>query len=91
MGYTLAERAIYSFSFGRIPVKFGLIQGHRFHAGPQKILIFPFSNSYPSYQRNNKPKKKSTVQAFTQHRNYADTENDVCTHVTESRIWKSTP
>jgi hypothetical protein len=65
MGYTLAEKAIYSFSFGRIPVKFGLIQGHRFHAKPQKILIFPFSNSYPSYQRNNKPKKKHSSGSYT--------------------------
>jgi hypothetical protein len=55
MEYTLAERATYSFSSGRIQVKFDLILGHHFHAEPQKILIFPFSNSYPGYQRNSKP------------------------------------
>jgi len=65
MGYILAERAIYSFSFGRIPVKFGLIQGHRSHVEPQKILIFPFSDFYPSYQRNSRPKKKHSSGFYT--------------------------
>jgi hypothetical protein len=64
MEYTLAERAIYSSFFGRIQVKFDLIQGHHFHAEPQKILIFPFSNSCPGYQRNNKPKKKKHSSGF---------------------------
>jgi hypothetical protein len=59
MEYVLLERAIYSFSFGRIQVKFDLIQGHHFHGEPQKMMISLSSNSCPGHQRNNKPTKES--------------------------------